>query len=376
MEQGSSPTDRPSASTALDWAVVIPSIRTIGSELLAGIPEHIPVFVVDDSNGGIIASQPNMRVFTYDDQEKILGSNARLVPRKTAACRNFAFYFIWRETDHTGIITLDDDCYPRNGFLEQHAIVGSTGPIRTLTSASGWVNTISLLPVQELLFARGYPYWAREDNITHDAHETSGRSVCNLGLWAHHLDFDGMDKLAVERYQHAYDFDHSSVGQMRVGTPENPTKVPFSGMNVAFLREMLPVMTQIPMNQRLGLDYSLYRFDDLWAGVLIQALIDRIPGDCLTVGDPIVTHIRSGNVQREVAGEHYGHLLSPYFQEVVESVKTQVRPSSYLSMYVELCELALDRLHGLRDELKLPRMYADVLVDIFAHLVRWTRLFV
>jgi reversibly glycosylated polypeptide len=360
---------------SVKWAVVIPSIRGVDPALLQAIPEHIPVYVVDDSDGNVVANRPHMRVFYYADQSRMLGSKATLVPRKTAACRNFAYYYIWKETDHTHIITLDDDCKTHSGFLTEHGVVGTVQEWETYTSPTGWLNSIDLLPVPQSLFARGYPYWIRGESPDYQVSRTMARSVCNLGLWTHHLDFDGIDKYVVDRYQQMYDFNPAEVRCIRAGTPATPSFVPFSGMNVGFIRAVLPIMTQIPMNQQLGLDYSIWRFDDLWSGVLIQSLIDKNPVDCLTVGTPIVTHLRVGNIKREVNGEHYGHLLSPYFHEVVQEASQRVHNTGYGEMYVELCAISHELALRKGEARKIPKLYANTLSGIFDHLAEWGRLF-
>lgn len=156
---------------------------------------------------------------------------------------------------------------------------------------------------------------------------------------------------------------------------EHPTFIPFSGMNVSFIRELLPVMTQIPMNQQLGVDYSLWRFDDLWSGILIQSLINKIPDDCLTAGPPIVIHTRVGNLKREISGEHYGHLLSPYFHEIVQEASMRIRSLTYVEMYTELCIASFELIQKKKEARKLPEAYANTLGNIFNHLTQWSKLF-
>lgn len=361
---------------ALDWAVVIPSNRSITPAFLEGIPEEVPIYVVDDSNGHVQSVRSRMMIFTYADYERLLGHQAHLVPRRSAACRNFAYYYIARETSHTHIVTLDDDCSTHADFLAGHSVVGRASTWPTVSSPTGWTNSIDLLPVPQPLYARGYPYWLRGDGVPQQTSESSARSVCNVGLWKHHLDFDGMDKYVVDRYQTTFDFDAEQVMHRRIGLPEQPTLVPFSGMNVAFSRDLLSVMTQVPMNQQLGHDYYLWRFDDLWCGVIAQALINRRPEDCLTCGAPVVTHTRAGNLQREVAGEHYGHLLAPYFHDLVGEAATEIDHDTYPAMYVALCTAAAERATKALERGALPRLYGRTLQAIFRHLRDWGALFV
>lgn len=356
-------------------AVVIPSNREIRLDFLEGIPEDIPIYVVDDSNGSIVANRSNMKVFYYTDQEYMLGPRTNLVPRRSAACRNFAYYYIWKETDHTHVITLDDDCKTHPKFIDQHSVVGTHREWKTYTSPTGWLNSIDLLPVTPPLFARGYPYWARETRPQYQITKKRGLSVCNLGLWENHLDFDGMDKYIVDRYQQTFNYASTEVECVRVSSPHMPTFVPFSGMNVAFIRPLLPVMSQVPMNQQVGFDYSLWRFDDLWSGIIAQVLIDKSDDDCLTVGAPIITHTRVGNLKREVAGEHYGHLISPYLHEIVQEAAQQIHHSAYNEMYIGLCSISYELTVRKRESGTIPKLYAQILSSIFNQLARWSELF-
>src|SRR4029453_19367789 len=101
---------------------LIPPIRHIIGEGLANIPEDVDIFVVDDSDGSIRPSRDRMKVFTYADQRELMGKDYDLIPHKTAACRNFAFYYVYRHTDHDVIITLDDDVFCPPHFMKAYSI--------------------------------------------------------------------------------------------------------------------------------------------------------------------------------------------------------------------------------------------------------------
>ncbi len=63
-----------------------------------------------------------MKVFTYADQREVMGRDYDLIPHKTAACRNFAFYYVYKHTDHDLIITIDDDCLLPPDFMASYAL--------------------------------------------------------------------------------------------------------------------------------------------------------------------------------------------------------------------------------------------------------------
>ena len=77
-----------------EWVLVKPSIRKINISYLRFVPDEIKIIVVNDSDKTMKPNRKNMEVFDYAFQKKIMASDYDLIPHKTAACRNFAFYYI------------------------------------------------------------------------------------------------------------------------------------------------------------------------------------------------------------------------------------------------------------------------------------------
>src|SRR5215831_2301009 len=182
--------------------VVIPSIRDINPVHIAAIPEDVTIFVIDDSDGTIKPSRDKMRVFYYADQREVMGKDYDLIPHKTAACRNFAFYYIWKHTDHDLIITIDDDVLCPPNFMQAYGIVGTEGEWPNV-EVDGWYNTIKFLGATgeggRTLYPRGFPYWLRfpqEERMG----RVRGRMTCIMGGWSNVLDYDGIDKYLFEDY--------------------------------------------------------------------------------------------------------------------------------------------------------------------------------
>ncbi len=275
--------------------VIIPSIRTIDARNIAAIPDDVDILVVDDSDGSIKPTRERMRVFTYADQREVMGRDYDLIPHKTAACRNFAFYYVYKHTDHDLIITIDDDCLLPAHFMAAYGAIGTNREWPNIT-VDGWYNTIAFLGVtgagSRPLYPRGFPYWLRRP-----AEETrgtaNGRLVCLMGLWANVLDYDGIDKYLSEDYRLLHQTVAPLAPVMTVGTPATPTKFSFCAMNFAFHRDMLPAAYQMPMDREILPGYPIWRFDDIWAGYVIEALVHKRGGrDVIGIGEEILASQR------------------------------------------------------------------------------------
>jgi len=355
-----------------DWVLIIPSIRKIRLDYLRHVPREIPIFVVDDSNGKIKPSLPNMKVFDYADQKKVMGRNYDLIPHKTAACRNFAFYYIWKYTDYKYVLTLDDDCVTQKNFMEAYGSLGKKLQLKTAIT-KGWYNTIDLFSLREKIYARGYPYWERyEKKIFYK--QTKSRVVCNMGMWSNVLDTDAFDKSLFSEYIRKYPHLKLKHGRLRVGTKQRPTHFSFCAMNFGFIREILPIMYQMPMCESFANKYDLWRFDDIWAGYIIQSIIHK-KGDAITIGAPIVKHSKFGNLRKELNGEHYGHLISPYFYEVIDEAISNLSCDHYAEMYISLFDYILKHAKKIKQNYNIPDLYWKYILDVSTKCHRWGKLF-
>jgi hypothetical protein len=358
--------------------VIIPSIRTIDARNIAAIPEDVDILVVDDSDGSIKPTRSRMRVFTYADQREVMGKDYDLIPHKTAACRNFAFYYVYKYTDHDVIITIDDDCLLPPDFMSSYASVGTTDVWPNVT-VEGWYNTIAFLGVTGVdgraLYPRGFPFWLRHPS--EEKHSTvNGRLVCTMGLWSNVLDYDGIDKYLFEDYRQLRQTVSPLAPLMTVGTPAIPTKFSFCAMNFAFHRDMLPAAYQMPMDREIAPGYPIWRFDDIWAGYVIESLVHKRGGsDVIAIGNPIVTHLKEGNLVREVHGEHFGHLMAPYFYALIDAGVAAIAPGSYAAMYFDLFHYLVEDFTTLADDLKVPAPYRVYFQETFERLRRWSALF-
>lgn len=353
------------------WAVVIPSNRAVSSASLAALPPDLPVYVVEDGPVPIAVDHPGARIFTQDFQRRFMGRDFDLIPRGTAACRNFAFCYLWRETDVSFIVSLDDDVATRPGFIEAYQVLGTSGRLDTITG-SDWLNTISLFEDPPECYARGYPYEARGETTTRLT-DTTARVVCHMGLWDRVLDTHALDKHLFGAYREEYPNLRLSRSIVRSGCDSHPMYFPFSSMNFGFVRELLPAMYQMPMRPRFADRYALWRYDDIWTGYIAQSLATK-RGDAFTAGAPIVDHQKAGDLHREMLGEHYGMLISPYLYGAVDRAMSDVKTASYSRMYLDLIDRMLTLDQRVWSELRVPELYRRFILELMRGLERWAAL--
>jgi hypothetical protein len=352
-------------------AVVIPSNREVLAPRLAAIPPEVPIYVVEDSDAPVHVSRPGVRVFSKDFQRRFMGRDYGLIPRGTAACRNFGFYYIWCETSCRYIISLDDDVATRDGFMDGYAALGERHTIDT-AGGSEWLNTIDLFDDAPPCYARGFPFDARGPATT-EWSLTTARVVAHMGLWDGVLDTHAVDKQLFPDYRVGYTPLSLPRRLVRIAATPRVSRFPFSSMNFGFARDVLPAMYQIPMRPQFIDRYALWRYDDIWAGYIAQTLAAKRDDAC-TIGAPIVAHEKAGDLQRELMGEHCGILMSPHVYAVVDRAAEDVRPSTYLEMYADLMDRILTSQNDWRRRAAVPPAYAAFIADFAETSLRWAKL--
>jgi hypothetical protein len=176
------------------------------------------------------------------------------------------------------IIALDDDCHPSGplgSFTANH--------VAALSPRARWVPSVEGSPT------RGVPYF---DLGTIDG------AVANMGLWRGIADYDAPQTLALHRLGYL-DHSYAPVSGNRLMHPQHYW--PFFGMNIAFRREIAPLMYMPKMGD--GSPYG--RFDDIWCGVILQRCCRHLDLS-LAVGEPHIRHLRASdpliNLEKEAPG--------------------------------------------------------------------------
>jgi hypothetical protein len=135
----------------------------------------------------------------------------------------------------------------------------------------------------------------------------------------------------------------------------------------------LPLLYQFPMPSRFVDRYPLARYEDIWAGYVAQGLV-AVHDDAMTAGRPVVRHAKQGALHKELAGEHYGTLLSPAIFDVVDEALTKVARGPYLEMFAQLADCALSTGPLAAANRAVPAPFRDYLDQTFRAVMRWCAL--
>jgi hypothetical protein len=164
------------------------------------------------------------------------------------------------------IVCLDDDCLPSDASDPKYLLKNH---IHNLTDAPLWTTT---LPGHRV---RGLPY------------QNMGvlQPGFSMGLWHKYPDYDAVTSLTTSKMLTREEVE-------AYGTRVMPAAqfFPFCGMNFAFARDMA-VLTYFP---KMGKDSPYSRFDDIWAGLIIQKICRQLDR-AITVGLPLVRHDKASN---------------------------------------------------------------------------------
>lgn len=272
--------------------------------------------------------------FTWDDIHRDFGRDEWIFSRQNAGIRSYGFWKAYTLGADV-IITIDDDCYPTDeDFVTQH--------VDNLQSRApeGWFATF---PHPKYMFTRGFPYGNRNKLKT----------VISHGLWSNKMDMDAKTQLATG------DVNMPPYPPIRQFIPIG-VYFPMSSMNLAFVREItplmyFPLMGKDPQGNAWGYD----RFDDIWAGIFAKKIIDHL-GRAVVSGSPFVEHKKASDPQKNLIKERSGLRINEGLWKLVDD--TRLTKTSPAACYRELAE-----------KIRFPKE------DYFDHLRRamiiWSQLF-
>lgn len=318
--------------------VVIPTCRGIELDYLTPLIDHGCRFiVVDDSPGSVRIDHPAFEVYSWPDRTRLLGSREIAVPKGNGACRDLGFYVAWKESDDDEIIiALDDDCrVESDDFIRQTLANLRPGRRPVVSGAGRHFNIFDLYedPAIRRQFPRGFPYAQRLDYRAWDIGDPVESNVLmNLGLWKGVLDVNAMDRLAAE--DRAY--PEASLRTPNVVIPPGALISVCSG-SMQFRRSVIPAIYQLPMDVPIMRGFTINRFGDIWGGFILKLLMDR-RGESLSVGPPLVHHLKIGRADENARKEHLGHLVGDEFIAVLDQASANLQPRGYLDMMAQLRE--------------------------------------
>lgn len=205
--------------------------------------------------------------------EHALGDDVDIVPRQSPACRCIGFAYIARHMPEVDVVvTLDDDVEPLGDTIGDHlAALERRVPVSWMSS------TLDGSP-----YMRGFPYGVRSEAPVWVSH----------GVWHGIPDLDAPTQLVAG--------PTPAVSYYRGPVPKG-IYFPVCGMNLAFVREALPLMYWAPARRLPGAE----RFDDIWMGIpLVRGL--EAAGAALVTGYAACVHTRLSNVFKNLEQEARG----------------------------------------------------------------------
>jgi hypothetical protein len=322
--------------------VVIPCNRSIRCNYLGPLIDAGADFIiVFDGHERPDIKHKQCRVFNWDDQAKVLGDCISAIPRGNGACRDFGLYMAFREADNEeAIVCLDDDCeVTETQFAESVEqiffervlpVVGGEGPQYNILDQYDHVA--------EPTFPRGFPYSAR---LTYHAWQDAGSiraaPLFNLGLWQGVFDVNAVDKVALKTWTYP-------AATLRCPNVVIPSGVLLSvcSMNMQMRRSVIPAVYQFPMNVRVGPQCVIDRYGDIWGGFVLKTLMDAA-SDALTVGGPMIHHLKEGNHLRNIWQENLAHTVNDEFLRLLAEFRESLCVGTYLDMMAQILEAFLRR---------------------------------
>lgn len=288
--------------------VVVPTIRQEQiQEFLHAWDHGDEEFIIVQDGGGDPFDVGDATLYGWADIDAELGKAAWIIPRGTDCIRSFGIWKAWQAGADV-IVTMDDDVRAAScNFFDKHR-----GNLEDKLALPCWQSTIAKVR------ARGTPYF-----------NTAREWTCAIshGLWKGVPDLDAIWQLGM-----GTEIEAEPIEQViPVGA-----YFPMCGMNLAFCREVAPLM----YFGLQGPDYPYDRFGDIWCGILAKKILDRFQL-AVSSGGPYVYHERASNVWENLRKEQPGYQFNETFwQKIDEIVLEEKRPfACYLEIATRLCSL-------------------------------------
>ena len=273
--------------------IVIPTSRSVSLEYLQPLIDFGARFiVVDDSEGSVKIDHPQFSIYTWKDQDHMLGGDV------IASLGATALAVILVSTSHGGksdageiVIALDDDCkIEDHNFCQRVEAVLSDAPRPVAMGAGVHFDVLDCYSnTEDNIFPRGFPYSHR---ATYRKWKFGGRSSgvvnFNLGLWREIFDVNAIDKIQGPKYCYPdAELHHESV------VVPHGALISVCSMNMQFRREVLPAVYQLLMHINVMPGWVIDRYGDIWGGFILKMLMD-IKGDLMATGAPMISTSEGG----------------------------------------------------------------------------------
>jgi reversibly glycosylated polypeptide/UDP-arabinopyranose mutase len=284
-----------------DTALVVPSIRRESfARFMAewqhtGLFNRVDLVLIEDNPVPTFDILSGTTHFAWNDIDKHEWS--WIIPRRSDTVRSFGYWWAWKQ-GYEYLMTLDDDCYPLEGYEELDLLH------KSMLRRTRWFNTLNNVR------PRGVPY-----------RNLGERDVyINHGIWEGVLDYDAPQQL-VNPLPEAYTHDNRLV--------PHGAYFPFCGMNAMWRREAIPLSYHLLMGQhspylradgaREMRSLPFDRFGDIWSGIIAKKVCDHL-GWPVGTGTPYIHHDRASNPFKNLRKEANGIEVNEEFWELIDSV--------------------------------------------------------
>lgn len=263
-------------------AIIVPTIRPENYKdfIKAWTPlfekHNVHLFTVYDGADPVVEYEG--KKFTVPE---VMGKHADTIYNFNSGVRNVGFALAYKLIKPDMYLTLDDDEVPDGDTIQDHIdILNKRVPV-------SWISTASE-------YMRGFPYGIRDE----------AEVVLSHGIWQGFADWDAPTQLV--------------MGNRPVTFYKGPIPkgilFPMCIMNLAFKPQVLPWIFQPPQGEKVG----IWRFDDMWSGILTKRAIDE-NGWAAVTGYSSVVHQRASNVWTNLKHEGTGLQLHETFWQGDES---------------------------------------------------------
>ncbi len=272
-----------------------------------------------------------------EEQEQYLrriGFPPELIPYDSDNRRNVGFLMALG-SGRDFLISIDDDNYAVAGedAFAAHSVVCEAGREWVETSSpTGFFNICELLEFERPLpiYARGYPYFARNKGEVANRRTEAAEIHVNAGLWTIDPDIDGMTWLVAN--PRVTGFKGESVVLAR------DTWSPINTQNTALRREAIAAYYFVKMRYPVA-GMPIDRFGDIFSGYLVQACAKHL-GGAVRAGTPVAEHRRNSHDYMKDAAHEMGCIMAledllPWLSEVHLSGSTYAEAYASLSHAIE-----------------------------------------